>query len=962
MLSYRCAHIFKFWVTISILISNTNITAGQEQSIVKHDNLKSKAESALQSGEYEEALSLFLQLEDYDFGLSKIQEILKKAKVNADNRLLTNCYATYGRILKLSGGSTYISNSYYDSAILHSNKAKDGDVIAKINNWYATNLATSDNHVVAIQKLLENLDYYQKIGDTLSLANTLNRIGNSNNYMGYHNEAIKYYNPAIEYFTALNDYNGIARVSSNISIMQAEDGEYEKSLITIKSALENYKKTKSDIDVAYAYDLVGTIFNDLNIDDSAFFYLNAANEILKQLPKGKRELAFNYQSLGNFHFKKGKYLASIDYYKKALEIAHELEITQLKLNNTRYLSQAYYKLKDYKKAYDHVLISYNISDSIYNNSNTQLIAEMQAKYENIKQTSENEQLKNQAITNEAIIQKQRIYNNSFAAIVAILLIAGIVFTFTFRKIVKQKKIAESDRLTIQKQSDQLAASDKMKSQFFSNISHELRTPLTILVGMLDHLMANGSEKYDKNDSRKLELAKVNAEKIKDLIDEVFELTKMDAHKVVLVLAPTAILPLMERIVFSFHSLAEEKKQDLSISYNQVHNVFLNIDVNKFEKIINNLIINAIKFTPEGGKIKVEVSLKENNSSLEISIIDNGKGISKQDMKHIFDRYFQSENQDGQANPGTGLGLAMAKELTEMQNGEISATSTLGEGTNFKVTFPIYYDSEKLSPIYNENEISQVQANEKDGSTYDILIVEDNPDMREYLKIIFAEKYKLMFAQNGEEALGLLNSLRPNLIISDLMMPKMDGNTFLTHVKQDDNLKSIPVIILTAKLGEESKLNALRLGVDDYITKPFSATEIKIRASNLIKNANARVDWITKHPTDQQEVSKSSEDKFLIELKKYVIENISNHHININTIANHLAMSERQLYRKVGEATGLTPNQLIREIKLQYAESLIQEKSVTKVSVLAHEVGFESASYFSKLYFERFGKKLTDMLP
>lgn len=823
----------------------------------------------------------------------------------------------------------------------------------------------------AIEELLVALEIAETAKDSTSMTKALNVIGNINNYLGYHEKAIEYYEKSAEMARLTGDLLSEAIVLYNTSIIYGEEGDHEKELSTLKRALE---LTKAMGDVEFEASIInrlGGTHSDLDNLDSAIYYLQTSEvmyDSLTQTPMShaKSNQAFNFQALGKYYQKVGQASLAISYYNKALQIGQKLDNTQLVLNNSDYLSEVYESIGEYKDALNYYRLSTELSDSVFTEENTLMLNEIQAKYENAKQIAENEQLRSAANEQEIVIQKQKLYNIFFAVITVIILISALFLLLAYRKIVRQKKAAEEDRAIIKKQSVQLEHNARLKSQFFSNIAHELRTPLTILLGMIDSLAKQGKEAFNPVDLSKLKLAKSNGIKIQNLIDEIFELTKSEAHKLKLEAKPTEILPLMERIVFSFHSLAEDKNIDLNISYNQVHGVYANIDQPKFEKIINNLIVNALKFTENGGSITVKIGLK-NEESLTISVEDNGVGIPSDELEFVFDRFFQVSTGDNAANPGTGLGLAMVKELTKLHNGEITVKSEVGKGSIFTLEFPVVQAlPELLEPSEDSDSLDFGADKLLDGIIQDIkkiengrvLIVEDNQDMRKYLVSIFEDFFTVVTARNGKEALLVLETQHVNLIISDLMMPEMNGRELLVALKNDSRYRHIPVIMLTAKTDEHEKLDALKLGVDDYLIKPFNADEVLARANNLIRNHLQRAEYAE---TEESDSEVADDDNLIKRITLHIKENIGDYNITVSEIAHQMAMSERQLYRKVNALTGLTPNQLIREIKLREAMEKLNSKSVTKVSALAKEVGFESSAYFSKLFYARFGKKPQEII-
>jgi DNA-binding response OmpR family regulator len=388
-----------------------------------------------------------------------------------------------------------------------------------------------------------------------------------------------------------------------------------------------------------------------------------------------------------------------------------------------------------------------------------------------------------------------------------------------------------------------------------------------------------------------------------------------------------------------------------------------VDEDKFEKVINNLIYNAIKFNCDSGWIKITGKLSDAKDMIIIDVSDSGIGIHEKDLPYIFDRFYQSSSTDNKNSQGIGIGLSLVKDFMILHDGDVSVTSKPGEGSTFSVYFPLTEKSTlDIDPSETEEELATTFSFDEFDKKPSILVVEDNDEMRFYLKEIFEDKVEIVEASHGREGLKLLKKSIPDLIISDVMMPEMDGYEFLGLLKNNVSFKNIPVVMLTARASEEDLLHGLSLGVDDYITKPFNAKELKIRVHNLLTNQRSRKEWKVKPVDAGEEIAVVTEDEvFLRKVEQFVSERAQNALLGIGDLADHMAMSERQLYRKCGLLTGMTPAHLIKEIRLKIAHKLLTDRKVTKVSELAFRVGFDNSAYFSRQFLERFGKKPIDLL-
>ena len=453
--------------------------------------------------------------------------------------------------------------------------------------------------------------------------------------------------------------------------------------------------------------------------------------------------------------------------------------------------------------------------------------------------------------------------------------------------------------------------------------------------------------------------------------------------------PVAPYPLLRRITSQFESYARLKSIELVLDFRGSQELQILMDEDKFGKIFNNLLSNALKFTPEKGRITIR--LYELDYSMHLQVEDNGRGIHPDDLPHVFDRFFQTGRPGVPAEGGTGIGLALCKEYARLFEGKISVESTLGTGSIFHFIFPkkeVFVRSEDnfmtATPemeklVVEENVIptqplAKATAEPKTSDRPLLLVVEDNPHLRDYIQIVLDEKYRVLTAENGQIAIDLLNKnspqSNPDLIISDIMMPVMDGFQLLEKVKRDERLRHIPFIMLTARADIEDKLKALRTGVDDYLLKPFEETELLIRVSNLIerfreRTAYAQLQLPMKEAAKQADGFDSEEEltegqaAWLEQLENQIFEEVANDLLSVSWLAKKQFLSERQLYRRLKVLTGLSPNQFIQEIRLIEARRLLETGAAESLYLVSKKVGFKSSKYFSKLFMERFGKSPTD---
>lgn len=411
---------------------------------------------------------------------------------------------------------------------------------------------------------------------------------------------------------------------------------------------------------------------------------------------------------------------------------------------------------------------------------------------------------------------------------------------------RQKERAEEDKGLIEEQKNRLQELDKVKSRFFANISHELRTPLTLINAPLESLINTGKIN-DPEVMQTLETASRNGVSLLSLVEEILDLAKLDAGKLELVENPTRLGELIVDILKSYKDVLASKSIHLKFHYQLDQSMAIMLDERKYDKIIRNLLSNALKFTPSGGQISVTIEAVEirGKQMFRTTVSDTGEGIHQDDLPHVFDRYYQSEQPSKKAEGGTGIGLALAKELCELFGGSISTTSELGKGTTFVFDIPLISVEQKtIVPLRLEETSKLSQALQVTIEAYNqkfevqkpvLLITEDHPEMRAFIAQTLTPYFEIKQAGNGAVALEILKKENIDIVISDVMMPIMDGFELLEEIKRDEALHQVSVIMLTARADHEDKLYALTLGIDDYLTKPFNASEFLARIKNILEN-------------------------------------------------------------------------------------------------------------------------------
>jgi signal transduction histidine kinase/DNA-binding response OmpR family regulator len=828
-----------------------------------------------------------------------------------------------------------------------------------------TNLGMTYTKLTDYARAFDMLTLSNQLADSLGLKTIVGGnyidIGNILVLQKKYPEALLYYEKAATVFKSQGNQDMLEYTNIGIGETYMQMGKYEKA-IDFFNSIEKYTTDKHKI--FDLYQNLGISFLAIEKYKEAEKNLIKAQQINDRITQTPSYSVRNYIGLAQLCLRTKKLQLGLDY-------AHRAEMMARQQGALSYSKECYEVLSSLYEANGELgrSLAYQrqfaaMQDSIARKEESRKLAEAETKFRLSEKTRELNLLNKE---NELQKNRERLNRTVMIAMTVVLLIivlASFLLAWAYRKSKSKNELLATQKAEIEKasalivdQSFRLLEMDKMKSRFFANISHELRTPVTLISGMLE-LMVEGNQSLKDKERAKIALG--NSRKLNAIVEEMLDLTRLEANKVVLKKNDLLVQPLLDRIVNTFDSLLEKNQIKLTTDMSTLP-LYASLDENYFEKIINNLVYNAIKFTPPGGLIKVSCRLSDDKSKIEIQVGDTGSGISEDDLPHIFERFYQSGSGAQKHDVrGTGIGLSLVKEFTELHGGEVFVASTIGKGSVFSLSFPV------VTPLNRQPETETgpiVLSYTKFAKPPVVLLVEDHEEMRSYVSDILGDRFTIAQAANGVEALKWLHTNVADLIVSDVMMPQMDGYTFLSHLKANEKLKRVPVILLTARAAEEDKLQGLCLGVDDYLVKPFNATELKIRVENLLQNSAARREWLQKaeEPEEKLPLVNLEEQAFMAIVVSYVEQHISDRHIETTQLADHLSISERQLYRKSHELTGMAPAQLIKEVRLKKAWQLLVDKKVSKLSVLASEVGYESASYFAKQFEARFGKRPSDMM-
>ncbi len=549
----------------------------------------------------------------------------------------------------------------------------------------------------------------------------------------------------------------------------------------------------------------------------------------------------------------------------------------------------------------------------------------------------------------------------WALTIYVLLIVGFSWFVLQYLLNRQRKEFEDAQRVLE--SKQIHEMDEMKFRFFTNISHEFRTPITLIINPVERLLQITPQEESRN---LLKIIHNNANSLLELVNQLLDFRKLDVQKAELKLSIGDVVRFIKDICYSFSDWANKKSIHLTFS-TSINELRMEFDPEKLKKIVLNLLSNAFKFTPNGGKIDVGVSIiQEVNTderTLKIVITDSGIGIAEEHLNKIFDRFYRIENPDTPSQPGTGVGLHIVSEYIHLHHGEIKVDSVIGKGSEFTLLLPVntqgyeevivqsHKDTQKSQEL---KEIIEKSESPTENKTLPLLlIVDDNEDFRLFMASMFQSSFRIITAENGLEAHQIILDKIPDMIISDVMMPKIDGLELCKLLKEDIRTSHIPIILLTAKASDDHKYSGLEAGADDYISKPFNMDLLKLKVSQLIEKQRKTQEKFKNRIAPSEIEITSLDEKFLKKSVEIVEKNIGNADFSVEDMGKEMGMSRVHLYKKILSLTSKTPSEFIRFIRLKRATELL-EKSQLFINEIAFQTGFNDVKYFRKYFKDEFG--------
>lgn len=812
------------------------------------------------------------------------------------------------------------------------------------------------NYPKAIEQNLAGLKMAEEIDHKELIGVALGNMGIIYNIQGDFNHAIELYKRSFELDKERNDSVGMAGDLVNLGSAYQEQDSNELALDYYQRGLEMCQRVNHPYYLSNALSGIGMTYLNLEQLDKAESHFRQALEI-KEKFGDMGGVAYALNGLALVANKKENYYKAIKLGERALKITQEIGYAEQIVESAWSLFTAYWYTDQPRKAMHMQDLYYAKKDSIAGEKTRQEVLRQEYEYEYEKQALQDSLVFVQQQAEIEVAYERQLAQRNYVLFggLALALIGFLFFRYRQQLRTRQKEL-ELQRERERKQ--QLAELDAIKSRFFANISHEFRTPLTLILGQNQSLQATVDEpaldpKFDMVDR--------NGRRLMELVNQVLDLSKLESGKLSWEPETLDLIAFLKNQLYSFESLADQKKQKLSY-IGADKDLLIVADPEKLERVFYNLLSNAIKFTPQEGSI--DLLFEQNDHQVRIGVRDSGIGLSEEDLPYIFDRFYQAKGGDSNPSPGTGIGLALAKELVELHQGRLEVESEEGKGSTFWVSLPLQGNLLKSESKPYELHLEPLTVVESETPTSispkrngkNILIVEDNPDVRSYLRDeLQGIGYQVSQAVDGKEGIAIARQSQPDLIISDVMMPNMDGFQLAEAIRADTNSSHIPLILLTAKASEESRIKGLKIGIDDYLTKPFSARELQVRVANLIEQRQRLRQRFSESLTIKaEEVSAVPMDQQFLRLVTQVIEKrLNDPQFSVEMLSHVAGMSVTHLNRKLNALIGQSAGKLIRSMRLQRASDLLRQRAST-ISEIAYDLGFSDPNSFTRAFKKQFG--------
>ncbi len=918
---------------------------------------------------------VFKNTSRYNQAVQYLDTAEKYNRMLGDSTGMAAVYNTRGTVFWYLTDFEKAAHFYRKSYQIYLDLDQEARAAVLINN-IALALSSMSNFRDALDYYFEALALHEKHNNQEGQGLTLSNIGIVYFNLGNLDKALEYYHKSLKIRQLNKDAFGIASCEANIGNALNMQEKYEEALPHFYQALEIFIDKKDRANEAMVYAQIGNVLLSLGQTKDALGYLNKALAINEKLG-AKESVAYVQLDIAESEFRQGKMEGVLPKLKACRDIFVECGNRHQLSHVYELMSEYFEKTGNIDKALRYFRNASHISDSLKSIEADERIAASELRYQKAQDESRINRLMQEKEMEQLNAERNRQKSQwSLFFGLGLLILAAIVFyayrmKFRLSKSLQKKNEAlaaqslqiEQQKLTLEGQNTRLKQLDKAKNSFFANIAHEFRTPLTLIQAPLEDFLRDAGDNLPEEQYLRLKLASKNTRKLQLLIDELLSLTRLRSGKVHLQVSEHESIAFLKRIMLSFQSGLSRKKDIRMDLRAKPDHCPLYFDAEKMEIVFNNLISNAIKAIDEEGEIVV--ALQDVDDFVCISVSDTGRGISKSDLPHIFDRFYRAGTSSLESG-SSGIGLELSKELVELHKGAIHVESTEGKGSVFSVHIPKgkeHFSEEDLLqekqgtrennelPPQNEFEWSTDCQNNTENA-FSVLVVEDQDEMRDYIAKELSDICHVRTAINGKQALQAVRQQMPDLVLSDLMMPEMDGLRLLQELRKHKETEDLLFLLLTAKNEDEDRLKSYELKADAYITKPFNSNELKVRVRNLLQKRKHLEEKFARKilKLDIEKATVASEDQeFLKKLRDDVMEHISDSAYGLAQLSDKACLGERQLRRRIKELTDLSPVEFIRQIRLQYAKTLLEKGAFRNIADTAYASGFNNPAYFSRMF-------------
>lgn len=777
---------------------------------------------------------------------------------------------------------------------------------------------------------------------------SLNGLGNVYLTLGNGKLAENVFRQALKGEKELGSAIGQAINYANIGSIFEQRGDIDSAWVYYRKSLKLNEEAKSNLGISLCYNHFGQLYESSNLLDKAIGEYKKAYDMMEDEGDEWHWLE-SCISLAGVYIKKGDFATAKSFLDKANTVAENIHSNEHLAEIYQYYYQIYNSSGDKSTALDCFVKANMYKDSVVNIKKVNEIHNLRANLEHMRQKSELE-----------LAQKNYDLEKSSKRIAYLILLlellvaSGLIGILWYMLRVRTR----TQRMTLKLQ--------KAREHFFTNITHEFRTPLTVILGHGQQMEnATGDDLESIRKSGKTIVRQGN--NLLQLINQLLDISKVKSEIGEPDWRRGDIVPYMKMIEENYREYAKQKQIELTY-IPQESKVYMDFVPDYMLKIMRNLISNALKFTPEHGKIVI--TTHKSNDKLLINVADTGVGIPPEGHAHIFDAFYQADN-DSRA-VGTGVGLSLVKQIVMAMNGDITVESELAKGTTFHITLPLRHGGSKWKTLtaadfgqyetdgLELSETVQTESNTDEEDATRLLIVEDNKDIADYIGSLLSQKYSIFHASNGKEGLEKAMSLVPDLVITDLMMPEMDGLELSRQLRKTEITNHIPIIAITAKTTQEDRNRGLEAGVDAYLNKPFNPEELHIRVNKLLEQRRLLREKYSQALTEgkEEEVGISDRDRaFVTKIVDVVYSMMGKNSITVEAVASELCMSPAQFRRKVFATTGEKPAAYILRIRLSYAKRLLIGHPEYNIGDIAMKCGFEDNAHFTRTF-----RQLFDMTP